>query len=148
MNQELFEKLKALIGLMGFDDFSINYEAENNRFLIFITEGEAFKKFVPIFVTNLDHLLRLIAIKIGEAETVFVDINNYRRERENLLLELARAAARKSVITKEEISLPAMNGYERRLIHVELSSHPDVKTESVGEGKNRYIIIKPIGNSH
>lgn len=144
MNQELTEKLKALIELMGFDDFSINYEAENSRFLIFINEGETFTKFVPIFVTNLDHLLRLIATKIGEAENVFVDINNYRRERENLILELARAAARKSVATKEEISLPAMNAYERRLIHVELSSHPDVKTESVGEGKNRYIIVKPV----
>jgi len=144
MNQELFEKLKALIELMGFDDFSINHEAENNRFLIFITEGETFKSIIPIFVTNLDHLLRLIAVKIGEVENVFVDINNYRRERENLILELARAAARKSVATKEEISLPAMNGYERRLIHVELSSHPDVKTESVGEGKNRYIIVKSV----
>jgi len=144
MNQELTEKLKKLVELMGFDDFSINYEAENNRFLIFITEGETFKKFIPIFVTNLDHLLRLIAIKIGEVETVFVDINNYRRERENLILELARAAARKSVATKEEISLPAMNAYERRLVHVELSSHPDVKTESVGEGKSRYIIVRPV----
>jgi predicted RNA-binding protein Jag len=144
MNQELTEKLNKLVELMGFDDFSINYEAENSRFLIFINEGEIFKKFVPIFVTNLDHLLRLIATKIGEAEAVFVDINNYRRERENLILELARAAARKSVVTKEEIPLPAMNAYERRLIHMELSSHPDVKTESVGEGKGRYIIVKPV----
>jgi len=37
-----------------------------------------------------------------------------------------------------------MNGYERRLIHLELSSHPDVRTESVGKDKSRYIIIKPI----
>ncbi len=144
MNPELAEKLKTLIGLMGFDDFSINYEAENNRFLIFITEGEAFKEIIPIFVANLDHLLRLIASKISEADIVFIDINNYRRERENLILELARAAARKSAVAKEEISLPAMNAYERRLVHMELSSHPDVKTESVGEGKGRYIVVRPV----
>ena len=88
--------------------------------------------------------MRLIAAKDNWEGGVFVDINNYRRERENLILELARAAARKAVVTKGEIPLPVMNSYERRLIHLELSSHPDVKTESVGEGKERYIIIKPI----
>ena len=38
-----------------------------------------------------------------------------------------------------------MNSYERRLVHVELAIHPDVTTESIGAGKNRYVIIKPIG---
>ncbi len=147
MNKELTDKLKKLIELMGFDDFSVNYEDENNRFLIFVTEGEMFKQFIPAFVSGLDYLLKLMAVKSGESEIFFVDINNYRRERENLLLELARAAARKAVATKEEISLPAMNAYERRLIHLELSSHPDVKTESIGEGRERYIIVKPAANN-
>ena len=95
-------------------------------------------------VINLDYLVKLMANKIGEASPFFVDINNYRRERENLILELARAAARKVIATKQEISLPAMNAYERRLVHLELVSRPDVKTESVGEGKSRYVVIKPI----
>ena len=142
--EQLQDKLKKLIEIMGFNDFSINYEPGSNRFLIFINEGDFFKKFLPSFVTNLDYVVRLMANKIGQEGTVFIDINNYRRERENLILELARAAARKVMTTKEEVSLPAMNGYERRLVHLELSSHPDVKTESVGEGKSRYIIIKPI----
>jgi spoIIIJ-associated protein len=61
-----------------------------------------------------------------------------------LIGELARAAAKKATATKTEISLPAMNSYERRLVHVELAVRPDVKTESAGEGKERYVIIKPI----
>jgi len=142
--EKLQEKLKKLIEMMGFDDFSVSYEPENSRFLIFIAENEGFEKFVPNFVSHLDHLVKLIAFKHGEEKAVFVDINNYRREREGLILELARAAARKVVSTKEEISLPAMNGYERRLIHLELSSHPDVKTESMGEGKERYVIVRPV----
>lgn len=142
--EQLQDKLKKLIEIMGFNDFSVNYEPGSNRFLIFVNEGDFFKKFLPGFVTSLDYVVRLMANKIGQEGTVFIDINNYRRERENLILELARAAARKVMAAKEEVSLPAMNGYERRLVHLELSSHPDVKTESVGEGKNRYIIIKPI----
>ncbi len=142
--EQLQDKLKKLIEIMGFNDFSVNYEPGSNRFLIFINEGDFFKKFLPGFVTSLDYVVRLMANKIGQEGTVFIDINNYRRERENLILELARAAARKAIAVKEEVSLPAMNGYERRLVHLELSSHPDVKTESMGEGKSRYIIIKPI----
>lgn len=143
MNQ-LQDNLKKLIELMGFDDFSVNYEAESNRFSIFINEGDIFKKFLPSFVTNLDHLVKLMANKIGETGIIFIDVNNYRRERENLILELARAASRKAATTKEEVALPVMNAYERRLIHLELSSHPDVRTESVGEGRGRYIVVKPI----
>lgn len=143
MNQ-LQDNLKKLIELMGFSDFSVNYEAESNRFSIFVNEGDIFKKFLPSFVTNLDHLVKLMANKIGETGIIFIDVNNYRRERENLILELARAASRKAATTKEEVALPAMNSYERRLIHLELSSHPDVKTESVGETRDRYIVVKPI----
>jgi spoIIIJ-associated protein len=142
--EQLQNKIKTLIELMGFDDFSVNYEPESSRFLIFINEGDFFKKFLPSFVSDLDHLVRMMTDKNSEVKAVFVDINNYRKERENLIVELARAAARKASATSQEISLPAMNGYERRLIHVELSAHPDVKTESVGEGRERYIIVKPI----
>ncbi len=142
--EQLQDKLKKLIEIMGFTDFSVNYESGSNRFLIFINEGDFFKKFLPSFVTNLDHLVRLMAVQIDQASVVFVDINNYRRERENLILELARAAARKATTVGEEVFLPAMNAYERRLVHLELASRPDVRTESMGEGKSRFIIIKPI----
>jgi len=61
-----------------------------------------------------------------------------------LIVELAKAAARKSLAEKKEISLPPMNAYERRIVHLELSSRPDIKTESIGEGRERYIVIRPI----
>ena len=37
-----------------------------------------------------------------------------------------------------------MNAYERRLVHVEISTHPDLRTESVGVGKDRHIVIQLI----
>ena len=142
--EELQNNLKKLIELMGFEDFSLNCDAEGNRFSLFVNEGEGFKKMLPLFVTNLDHLVKLMAKKKEGEPVVFIDINNYRKEREGIILEIARGAARKAVATKEEITLPTMNAYERRLIHVELASRPDIKTESVGEGKNRYVVVKPI----
>lgn len=142
------EILKKALKMMGFDDFSVNYDSENGRFSVFVNEGEYFKKLLPNFVSGINCVFRLISDKDrkegDEYNTTFIDINNYRKERDNIILELARAGARKAATIKEEVSLPAMNGYERRLIHVELASRPDVVTESLGEGRERYIIIKPV----
>lgn len=142
--EHLQPDLKKIIELMGFEDFSLNYDAESGRFLIFINEGDFFKKLLPTFVTNLDCVFKIVAAKKGSDKPVFVDINNYRRERELLILEIARVAAKKAATTKQNVSLPIMNAYERRLIHLELASRPDVGTESVGDGKNRYVVVKPI----
>lgn len=142
--KELENIIKELIELMGFNDFSINYEENSNRFLIFINDGDFLKRFLPNFVINFNHLINLVANRKGAEGIVFIDINNYRREREDLILELARAAARKAITTQEEVALPAMNAYERRLVHLELAPRPDIKSESVGEGKSRYVVIRPI----
>lgn len=140
---QLHNNIQKLIELMGFNDFSVSLEPESNRFLIFINDGDFLKNFLQGFVADFDYMVKLMAKKTG-VETVVVDINNYRRERENLILELARAAARKAAATKQEVALPTMNAYERRLIHIELASHPDIKTESAGEGRDRYVAVKPI----
>ncbi|MBI4994005.1 hypothetical protein HZC33_03610 [Candidatus Wolfebacteria bacterium] len=137
------QKIKQLIEMMGFGDFSVNQSAENGRFSIFINDDLISEKNLPNMVNNFECVLKLMAQKNG-IESIFIDVNNYRKKREGLILDLARATARRAVVEKKEMPLPAMNAYERRLVHTELSKHPDIKTDSVGEGKERYIVIKPI----
>jgi len=135
--------IDQIIEKIGFDDFSVEANEESRRISVLISDAKFFKDMLPSFVSNINYLVRLITRKKDWGD-IIVDINNYLKEREGLILELARAAARKSVATKEEISLPPMNSYERRLIHTELAGRPDLKTESAGEGKNRYVVIKPL----
>ena len=129
--------------MMGFSDYSAEAEPEGRRIRIFINEGEWLKTWVPRLIADFELVLRLMAKK-ENAEYIFVDINNYRKERERLIVEIAKAAAKKAALTKTSVSLPAMNAYERRLVHAEHSQRPDIKTESIGEGKDRYVIVKPI----
>ena len=135
-------QVQKLLECAGFSDISIDSDSENKKVTIFINEGEWLEKFIPSFVSDLEHVLRLFARK-QNLETVFIDINNYRKERERLIIELAQAAARKAITTKSSVDLPALNAYERRLVHTELAIRPDVKTESSGEGKDRHVVIKP-----
>ena len=141
MTEELINRLKELVSLMGFDDFGLNQDDEHKIVSITISDPYITQERVPNLVVNLNRVGRLLTKQMS-LESIFIDVNNYRRERENLIIELAKAAARKVVASGDMVSLPAMNAYERRLIHTELSTRPDVKTESVGEGKDRYVIVK------
>jgi predicted RNA-binding protein Jag len=136
--------IKTTIELIGFRDYSLEIKIDERRGSVFIYEDqEMVKENLPAIVDAVNHVLQMVAKK-NRTEAIFLDVNNYRHDRERLIAELARAAAKKATATKTEVSLPAMNSYERRLVHVELAVHPDVKTESAGEGKERYVIIKPI----
>lgn len=136
--------IKNMLNGMGFTDYRLEIAEDGVRNSLFIYENEVFvKENLPMIVESLNHVLQMIAKK-NEAKPIFLDVNNYRHEREGLIAELARAAAKKVIATKQEVSLPAMNSYERRIVHVELAIHPDVTTESLGEGKERYIVIKPL----
>jgi spoIIIJ-associated protein len=138
--------IKNLLNGVGFSDYRLEIAEDGTRSSLFIYEDEAFiRDHLPMIVESVNHILQMVARK-NDMKPIFLDINNYRHEREGLIAELARAAAKKAATTKQEVSLPAMNSYERRIVHVELAVHPDVKTESMGEGKERYIVIKPISS--
>lgn len=141
---EFQEKIKKVLELTGLNEPSVDFDQENRKVIVFANEGEWLKKHLPYVVSDLEKVVNLMAKKHGMEESIFVDVNNYKKERENIIVELAKAAARKALITKQEVSLPAMNAYERRLIHMELASRPDVKSESAGEGKERHVVVRPI----
>jgi spoIIIJ-associated protein len=145
MDWEIF--IKQTFDKIGFKDYRLEVKPEEKHASLFIYEDQnLIRENLPLIVESMNHLIQMVA-KRNSVETIFLDVNNYRQERENLIAELARAAAKKALATKGEVSLPAMNTNERRLVHVELAIHPEVKKESAGEGKERYVIIKPIDTS-
>jgi predicted RNA-binding protein Jag len=140
--EELKTRVDKIISLMGVDEFKVDADGITRRISIIINDRAVTKDDLPSFVLNIERIVRLIAKQLNGGP-VIVDVNNYRKEREALIVKLARAAARKAVATNEEVSLPPMNAYERRLVHTELSIRPDVETESFGENRERHVVIKP-----
>ena len=138
----LKQKIEEVLGASGLD-FSVDVDEAGGRVNIFIHDEGVVAEFLPKLVFDLEHIVRLIAKRFG-LDKMSVDVNNYKKERERLIVELAKAAARKVLAEKKEVALPVMNAYERRLVHVELAARPDVKTESAGEGSQRHIVVKPL----
>jgi predicted RNA-binding protein Jag len=140
--QELFEKAKKIIELGGFYGVEMHIDEEHRK-MSFVIEDKIVSDNVTTFLPAFDHILGLVFRKEKQSPFV-IDINYYRKERERLIAELARAAAKKAILTKQDVELPFMNGYERRLVHMEIATHPELRTESVGEGKERRVVIQRI----
>ena len=58
--------------------------------------------------------------------------------------EIAKDIADEVSFYKKEKVLPPMNPYERRIIHIALKDRAGIETESIGEGLDRKVVIKPI----
>ena len=83
-------------------------------------------------------------ISRAEKKRVYLDINNFKRKKEEELKEIIRKIAQRCNYKKEDASLPPMNAYQRRLVHLEISKYPDLTTESVGQEPERRVIIKSL----
>lgn len=93
---------------------------------------------------DFQRVLRLIVNKqVSEAPLFLIDINGYRKKREKFLKDLSKELADEVAKTKRSIMLQPMSSFERRIIHLELAERPDVTTESIGEGPERRIVIRP-----
>jgi spoIIIJ-associated protein len=97
-------------------------------------------------LSQLQYMVNLLCNKkIGEWTRVVVDVEGYRVRREESLIGLAERVARPVSRTRRPMVLEPMPANERRIVHITLREHPDVMTESNGEGSNRRITVMPRG---
>jgi spoIIIJ-associated protein len=73
---------------------------------------------------------------------ITVDVEGYRLRRCEKLNALAGRLAEQVRTRKSPFTLEPMLAYERRIIHLALADHPDVTTESIGEGEARRVVIR------
>jgi spoIIIJ-associated protein len=88
------------------------------------------------YITNL-----IVGKEVGHWIPLVVDVQGYRTRRERQLRQLARRMADQAVQTGRRQVLEPMPANERRVIHLELRSHPDVITRSIGEEPYRKVTI-------
>lgn len=72
---------------------------------------------------------------------VYIDIENYRRKRQESVEALAEKMAKRVLETRKSIKLEPMNSFERKSIHFILSNIEHIGTHSEGVEPNRYLVI-------
>jgi spoIIIJ-associated protein len=89
----------------------------------------------------------IASLIVGKEEQQFVqltvDVEGYRDRREKQLIQMAKRMADQVSKSGRRQTLEPMPSAERRIIHITLRDHPDVKTESTGEEPYRKVMILP-----
>lgn len=141
---EILENILSLLSLEG--SFEIE-EKEDGVFISIDTEdpgiligrnGET--------LASLQLLLNLISSRQmpgEELKRIVVDVSSWRKSKEDELASKAKVWADKVVETNEPMELNPMPAWQRRIVHMTVESTKGVKSESVGEGQDRRLVISP-----
>nr|MDD6336361.1 protein jag [bacterium] len=95
---------------------------------------------------TLDALQYLTAQVVGRSVSgvrVWLDAENYRAKRQDMLERMAKKAADRASRTGYRVPMDPMNPAERRIVHTALQDYPGVITKSEGEEPYRRVIVMP-----
>lgn len=136
--EKIFEKINIKVFIEVFKrDSMINISLSGKDLGILIgRRGET--------LDALQYLVNLaVAKKIGHKQRIVLDIEGYRKRREQTLVNLARRLSEKAKRTGHSVILEPMSPHERRIIHTALQNDFRVRTFSEGEEPYRKVIIAP-----
>lgn len=142
--KELAEKLTVKV-----DDISMTEDSVNGHLTCTIRTAESGLLIGSngLVFSALSHVARkLVAKKLGieekESSRFSININDYREKSRTDLEQKARIMADRAVSFKCDIEMDPMTSYERMCVHSYLKGYKDIKTESLGEGRERRVVIK------
>ena len=96
---------------------------------------------------SLQYILQLMVGRLVDQDPqyrVLVDVGGYRKDRDAKIEDLALQKADDVRILGEEMEMEPMSTADRRVVHMALAQFQDIETESVGEGRDRRVVIKPV----
>lgn len=92
----------------------------------------------------LEHLaFRALRLEPAFHEKIHLDCAGFRALRFEELRMTARVAAERVQSSRQPFQLNPMSSRERRIVHLALKDFPGVRTESVGTGEERQVVIHP-----
>lgn len=123
----------------------IQVEKQNRDDVCISLNGEQAKNLIGFRGEGLNALQTLCNAIACKAEKncprVNINVNNFKEERQQSLIKLARRMAYKVAKSKQEVKLEPMNAYERKIIHLALEKDSFVQTHSVGVEPKRCLVI-------
>ena len=137
-----------LLGLAKFiyENAKVEAVAKENE-ISFVVTGENLGKLIGYHGENI-HAIQLLlsGIKLRNegAVRVYLDINGYKANKNQTIIDLANKVAEQAIKIERNIHLDPMSAYDRRIVHTTLQERDDVTTESTGEGEKRHVVVKPI----
>ena len=144
---QIEETAKELFTLLGIEDpFEIQEAQEGLEISINAQDSGVI---IGRHGENLEGLQLVLSLcvskKLGEFKRISLEVGGYKKKREEWLRDLAVQTKERALSENREVYLSNLKSWERRIVHMYLAEDEEVSSESVGEGRDRVLIIKPKG---
>lgn len=141
---QIEEIVKNLFDALGIkDSFEVT---ENEELIDIVVNSEDPGLIIGHHGDTLDSLQLIISLavfkKLGEYKRITLEVGDYKKNRSDYLLNLAEQTKERVLQEGHEIYLPELKPWERRVVHMHLQEDKDVISESVGEGKERTLVVR------
>lgn len=137
--------LKEIFDITGESSISYSVNRSENQIIVNI-KGDNVSHLIGYkgkTIESIQSVLNSILQKEDEEYAkVFLEINDYKKQKEEKLRRLANKMAENVIRFRKPIKLEPMSAYERLIIHSELANRDDVETESFGEEPRRRVVIR------
>lgn len=119
----------------------------NTWFAVDVSEPHFFINREGEALNALNYLVRrIIEKKINPEESILIDINNFHKKKVEAVRAVAHMMSERARYFKGSVEVDPMSAFERRIVHEFLADAKDIKTESIGIGPGRRVVIKYTGN--
>ncbi|PIR43493.1 hypothetical protein COV24_02500 [candidate division WWE3 bacterium CG10_big_fil_rev_8_21_14_0_10_32_10] len=155
MKEQLEFVEKSLQDILTYLDiegsFDISYDKTNSLIKINIG-GDDIGNLIGYHGENIFALQNILLVsllrKYEEPAKLYLDIGGYRLKREEKLIEMVVDIADKVRKSSRSYKMSPMTANDRRIVHCEISKFSDLISYSVGEGRDRRVIIskQELGN--
>lgn len=138
------QAVETLLKLMGIEGTRVTGRIENGSVILDLASGAEGLLIGRHGRTRetLQYIVERIANQNQKEKIKYiVDIGGYLKRHKETLENLAQRAVEKVKTSHHRESLPPMNAFDRRIVHLFLKDHPDVETCSEGEGEARHILV-------
>ncbi len=150
-SREILQQLLSLLSLSGTVDSQTVTNArengENGSSVLLDVRGDDLGILIGRRGQTLAALQYMVRLMVGRRVDkwvpVVIDVEGYRQRRAEALKRFAVEMADRVKARGAPFTLEPMPPHERRIIHMALADHPQVFTESVGQGEERKVVIRP-----
>ncbi len=146
MEKKLSDVLDNILGLLLLEG-SYEIEEVEDNFTVSIETKDA-GRLIGARGESLDGLQLLInqimskKAKEGEFKRVILDVEGWRKQKMEELLVRANEWGKQVLESGKEMEVEPQSSWQRRVVHTVISEMGGLTSESVGEGRDRHIVIK------
>jgi len=145
--------LTQVLTLIGQEGFTLEVEVTEDPEVLaanVLIKGEQVDLLIGFHGKNLhafhDVVLLFIKRSVGKMEkkvSLFLDIGDYYTKQNEKAMSQVQQAISDVRLLQEPYEFHPMSPRMRRLVHMEVAKYSDLKSESIGEGDNRRVVIHP-----